>query len=220
MTSLSRFKEKIRFFQKCFVFFKVGRCPPLSELTSAVPDHTNATDGSVVVLTCAAGYEFPSVSFDSLVVLCSHLTWNVTRSDSCQRKSHFIGIFHAARSVTLQTALRNLKTLGNLLSNAVLSCLKYNNIILILAVCCLFCFTAKHCGELMTSHGELNSSDTRYPAVVRISCDVGYHVAGNRESDVTCGDDATWMLDDGTAVDTRSDVCTRKLLYSTCNPTY
>ena len=39
--------------------------------------------------------------------------------------SHFIGIFHAARSVTLQTALRNLKTLGNLLSNAVLSCLKY-----------------------------------------------------------------------------------------------
>ena len=65
----------------------VGRCPPLSELTSATPDHANATNGSVAVLSCAPGHHFEALSADTVTVQCRQLTWNLTQSvASCQRK--------------------------------------------------------------------------------------------------------------------------------------
>ena len=84
----------------------------------------------------------------------------------------------------------------------------YNTAIVVYVLRLMSC-TAKDCGELMTSHGELNSSDTRYPAVVHVSCDVGYHVAGNQNSDVTCADDATWRPNDATVLHVPDDVCKR-----------
>ena len=69
---------------------------------------------------------------------------------------------------------------------------------------------AKTCSPLSTSHGRLNSSDTRYPAAVHVSCDVGYHVGGSQENHVTCGADAAWRLDDGTEL-SAEDCCRRKL---------
>ena len=68
---------------------------------------------------------------------------------------------------------------------------------------------AKICSPLSTSHGRLNSSDTRYPATVHVSCDVGYHVGGNQEYDVTCGADAAWRCDDDTEL-SADDLCRRR----------
>ena len=67
---------------------------------------------------------------------------------------------------------------------------------------------AKTCSPLSTSHGRINSSDTRYPAAVHVSCDDGYHAGGSQEYDVTCGADAAWRFDDGTL--SADDLCRRK----------
>ena len=65
----------------------VGRCPPLVYDEHATPDHTNATLGSVVTLTCDVGYQYRSVQSDRLTVQCqARLRWNVT-DESCERES-------------------------------------------------------------------------------------------------------------------------------------
>ena len=83
------------------------------------------------------------------------------------------------------------------------------NVPIHVSLCSQHAHTAKTCSPLSTNHGRLNSSDTRYPAAVRVSCDVGYHVGGSQENDVTCGVDAAWRLDDGTEL-SADDLCRRK----------
>ena len=62
---------------------------------------------------------------------------------------------------------------------------------------------------LAVSNGRLNSTDTHYPSVVHVECDVGYRVQGYREIDVKCSANASWTLTDDTIVDVTA-LCARK----------
>ena len=65
------------------------------------------------------------------------------------------------------------------------------------------------CPVLAVLNGRLNNTDTHYPSVVHVECDVGYHAQRYREIDVRCSANASWTLTDDTMIDVTA-LCARK----------